>query len=55
MVQVTVPVAPTAGVEHEKPGPPVCISETKVVFAGIASVSATPCAPIVPTFETVML
>ena len=52
-VQLIVPVAPTRGVLQAKVGPPVCISETNVVFAGIASVNATLCAPAVPLFWTV--
>src|SRR5437870_1041070 len=41
MVAVTVPVPPTAGVVSENAGPAVCIIETNVVFAGIASVNET--------------
>jgi hypothetical protein len=41
MVQLTVPVPPTAGVVHENVGPTVCDAETKVVFTGTASVRAT--------------
>jgi hypothetical protein len=53
LLQVIVPVAPTAGVEHANAGPEVCDSDTNVVFAGTASVRTTLCAPVLPTFETV--
>src|SRR5438105_89340 len=39
IVQLTVPVPPTAGVEQVKAGPLVCVKERNVVFAGIASVN----------------
>ena len=50
LVQLIVPVVPTSGVLQVKVGPPVCVSETKVVFAGIASTSETLFAPDVPLF-----
>jgi hypothetical protein len=40
-VQVTVPVPPTEGVEHDSEGPPVWLSETNVVPAGSVSVMDT--------------
>jgi len=42
IVQVIVPVPlPAAGVTHVKAGPEFCASDTKVVLAGIESVSVT--------------
>jgi hypothetical protein len=52
-VQVIVPVPPTDGVLQENTGPVVCDSETKVVFAGTASVSETLCAFDGPLLVTV--
>lgn len=49
---VTVPVAPPAGVVHKKVGPAVWDSETKVVFAGMTSVSVTAAASDGPLFVT---
>src|SRR5205814_1610558 len=40
-LQVVVPVPPPGGVEQVNAGPAVCDSETNVVFAGTASLSAT--------------
>src|SRR5438067_5170798 len=48
IVQLTVPVPPTAGVEQRKAGPLVCAKETNVVFAGVASVSETLTAALGP-------
>src|SRR5205814_981341 len=48
-----VPVPPTEGLEHEKPGPPVCDSEKNVAPGGMASARVTPSASLVPTLETV--
>jgi len=53
MFAVTVPVPPTAGVVSVNAGPEVCIIETKVVFAGTASVSETACASLGPLFVSV--
>jgi hypothetical protein len=55
IVQLIVPVPPTAGVVHENVGPVVCDSETKVVFAGTASVRATLAAFEGPRFVNVMV
>ena len=41
IVQVTVPVPPTAGAEQLKAGPLVCVNERNVVLAGVASVNDT--------------
>ena len=41
IVQLIVPVPPTAGLLQENAGPVVCVSETKVVLAGVLSVSET--------------
>ena len=54
-LQVTVPVAPTAGEEHVNAGPPVCANETNVVLAGTASDSATFCASAEPLLVTVIV
>jgi hypothetical protein len=51
-LHVIVPVAPTGGVVHAKAGPPVCDSETNMVFAGTASVSDTVCASEGPLLVT---
>ena len=40
-VQVTVPPAPTAGVEQTSAGPPVWTSETNVIVPGRTSLSET--------------
>src|SRR4051812_48336722 len=40
-VHEAVPVPPTEGVVQLNAGPVFCVSETKVVFAGIESVSTT--------------
>ena len=53
MEQLTVPVPPAAGVVHEKAGPVVCDSETKVVFAGTVSVRAALAAFDGPLFVNV--
>jgi hypothetical protein len=50
MVQVTVPVPPTAGVEHDQPA--ARVNDTNVVLGGTASLSATLVAPDGPEFET---
>src|SRR5688572_8171983 len=54
IVQLTVPVPPTAGVEQLKAGPLVCANETNVVLAGIASVNATLTAPLGPRLLSAM-
>jgi hypothetical protein len=41
MVHVTVPVPPDAGLVQVKAGPAVCMIDTNVVFAGVASLSET--------------
>src|SRR5262245_14085040 len=41
IVHVIVPVPPTAGLVQANAGPLVCVSETKVVLAGMLSVSCT--------------
>jgi hypothetical protein len=53
--QVIVPVPPTEGVVQEKSGPVDCDSETKVVFAGMVSVSETFAAFDGPPFVNVRL
>ena len=55
IVQLTVPVPPTEGVVHENVAPVVCDSETNVVFAGTASVSATLAAFDGPLFVSVIV
>jgi hypothetical protein len=50
MLQLTVPVPPTAGVEHDQPAAEV--SDTNVVLAGTTSLSARLVAPNGPAFET---
>src|SRR5476651_1528240 len=52
MLHVTVPVPPTAGVVQMNDGPPVCVQETNVVWAGTASVSPTVAASDGPLFVT---
>ena len=52
-VQFTLPLPPTAGVLQTKTGPLFCVAETKVVFAGRVSASATFCALLGPLFVTV--
>src|SRR5437588_3309065 len=47
---VTDPVPPTIGVVSVNAGPLVCVKETNVVFAGIASVIHTFCASFGPAF-----
>lgn len=53
--QLTLPVPPTEGVVQENTGPVVCDSETKVVFAGTASVRETLPAKDGPPFVSVMV
>jgi len=48
--QLTLPVPPSPGSVHEKDGPVFWLNETKVVFAGTASVSVTVCASLGPLF-----
>jgi hypothetical protein len=55
MVQDTVPVPPGAGLVHEKAGPEVCVIETNVVFAGVASLSETLWASLGPAFATLIV
>lgn len=50
IVQVIVPVPPTAGLLHEKPAPE---AETNVVFAGTASITEIDCAVFGPALLTV--
>ena len=52
MLQLTVPVAPAAGVVQVKVGPPVCVIDTNVVVAGTASVSVTLTASAGPLLVT---
>src|SRR5438132_1155091 len=52
MVHVTVPVSPGAGLAQAKAGPAVCVIDTNVVFAGVASLSETFWASLGPAFET---
>jgi hypothetical protein len=54
MLQLTVPVAPTAGVVQVNVGPDVCASETKVVPAGRASLNVAACAAPGPLFDRTM-
>ena len=53
IVQLMLPVPPTAGLLHENAGPDVCEAETNVVFAGIVSVSETLAAAEGPLFVSV--
>ena len=53
MLQLTVPVPPTAGVLQVKAGPPFWASETKVVFAGIGSLTETLWAALGPALAMV--
>jgi hypothetical protein len=55
LVQVTVPVPPAAGVVQVKVGPAVWVSDTKVVFVGMGSLSWTLCASDGPALLTVMV
>jgi hypothetical protein len=55
IVQLTVPVPPTEGFVQENVEPVVCDSETNVVFAGTASLSATLDALDGPLFVTVIV
>ena len=50
-LQVTVPVPPTPGVEHDQP---VAVIETNVVLVGTASVSVGLAAASGPLFLTVI-
>jgi hypothetical protein len=50
--QETVPVPPTAGFVHVNEGPPVCVSETKVVFGGSVSLMFAAVASDGPLFVT---
>ena len=52
--QVTSPLSPTAGVEHEKAGPLIWVSETKVAPAGSATVSVTEAAGSGPRLAAVI-
>ena len=52
--QETAPVPPTAGFAHKNDGPPVCVSETNVVFGGSVSVIVTADASDGPLFVTTM-
>src|SRR5260370_42375796 len=51
--QLTVPPLPTDGFMQVNAGPVACISDTKVVFVGTASLSMTLCASLGPLFVTV--
>src|SRR5438128_126398 len=53
MFAVAVPVPPTAGVVSVNAGPEVCIMETKVVLAGMVSLSETVDATAGPPFVNV--
>src|SRR4029077_17523964 len=55
MVHVTEPVPPTAGLVQEKGGPAVCVIDTNVVFAGVASLSETLCASLGPAFAALIV
>jgi hypothetical protein len=50
MVQLTVPVAPTVGFEHDQPA--AWVNETNVVLGGTTSLSTRLVAPDGPEFET---
>src|SRR3954454_18727145 len=52
--QEIAPVPPPAGLLHRKDGPPVCVSETKVVFGGSVSLMLTAVASDGPLFVTPM-
>lgn len=53
IVQVMVPLLPTAGALHEKAGPEVCENEANVEPAGTASVRDSVVAALGPLFVTV--
>src|SRR3954471_848875 len=55
MVAEKVPVPPTAGLDRVNAGPESCVADTKFVFAGIASDSATVCASLRLGLDTVMV
>jgi len=52
MVQLTVPVPPTAGFEHDQPAAKV--SDTNVVLAGTTSLRVRLVAPDGPKFEALI-
>jgi hypothetical protein len=52
-VQLTDPVPPGDGFVQVNAGPAVCVSETKVVPGGSASLSVTLCESFGPLFVTV--
>jgi hypothetical protein len=54
-VQLTVPLAPTAGVVQVKAGPAVWVEETNVVPAGSGSLMTTACASLGPALATVIV
>ena len=54
IVQLTVPVPPTAGAEQLKAGPLVGANERNVVLAGVASVIETLTASLGPKFFSAM-
>lgn len=54
MEHETVPGPPTAGFTQVNEGPPVCVSETKVVFGGSVSLMLTAVASDGPLFVTTM-
>src|SRR5438094_509328 len=54
-VPVIVPVPPTAGLVTVKVGPLLCVSDTKVVFVGMLSVSTAFGAAAGPTLLTVIV
>ena len=55
IVQLIVPFAPTAGVEHTKVGPEFWTNDTKVIVPGRASVRLTLAPGFAPPLTTVML
>src|SRR5262245_59680563 len=55
MLPLNVPVPPTGGLVRVNAGPLVCVADTNVVLAGIASLSATFCASLAPLLVTVIV
>src|SRR5262249_27630202 len=55
LLAVNVPVPPTAGGESVNAGPEVCVADTNVVLAGIASVRLTLWASLGPELVSVIV
>src|SRR5882672_10233969 len=54
IVQLTVPVSPTAGAEQLNAGPLICANERNVVLAGVASVNEALTASLGPRLLSAM-